>query len=61
MQSYPSTHAPYSMPQFPSHSTPPFPLPPPFRPPQLPTQPMPNPNNNKAVQMIHITNPPLPF
>ena len=61
MQSYPSTHTPYSMPQLLSQSIPPLPLPPPFRPPQLPAQPMPNPNNNKAVQMIYVTNPPLPF
>ena len=61
MQSYPSTHTPYSMPQLPSQSTPLLPLPPPFRPPQLPAQPMPNPNNNKVVQMIYVTSPHLPF
>ena len=61
MQSYLSPLAPYSMPQLPIQSTPPLPLPPPFRPPQLPAQPMPNPNNNKVVQMIYVTNPPLPF
>ena len=33
MQSYPSMHTPYSMPQLSSQSTLPLPLPPPFRPP----------------------------
>jgi len=47
------------MPQPPTQSTPPLPLPPPFRPPQLLAQPMPNPNNNKGVKMINVTNPPL--
>eukprot|EP00253_Pinus_taeda_P028431 PITA_28431 len=41
------------MPQPPRYSTPPSPLPPPFRAPQFPAQSMPNPNNNKAVQMIY--------
>ena len=59
MQSYP--HTQNSMPQLPSHSNPPLPLPPPFRPPQFLAQPMPNPNNNKAVKMIYVTNPPLSF
>ena len=49
------------MPQPLSQSTPPLPLPPPFRPRQSPAQPMPNPNNNKAGQIIYITDPPLPF
>lgn len=40
-----------SLPQL-SQPMPPLPLPPPFRPSQLPIQPLPNPNN-KAVQMIH--------
>ena len=59
IQSYPRTQN--SMPELRSHSNPPLPLPPPFRPPQFPAQPMPNPNNNKAVQMIYVTNTPLPF
>ena len=61
MQSYPSTHTPYLIPQLPSQSTPLLPLPPHFRPPQLPPQPMPNLNSTKAVQMIYVTKPNLPF
>ena len=61
MLSYPSIHKPYSMPQLLSQSTPPLPLPPPFRPTQSPSQPMPNPKNNKVVQMIYVTNSPSPF
>lgn len=53
-------YAPYPMPQpsLPqlSQPMPPLPLPPPFQPSQLPTQPLPNPNN-KVVQMIRSMNP----
>jgi len=60
MQSYPPTYAPYAMPQPSLHqliqTMPPLPLPPPFHPSQLPTQPLPNPNN-KVVQTIHSMTP----